>query len=73
MFQINSRYSTCARTVYGNPFTGSVKVRFKSGSKQYRFTRVSRRQILSAAIVAPISVGEWINRNCLQNHETVTV
>ena len=64
MLQINSRYSTCARTVYGNPLTGSVKVRFKSGSKQYRFTGVSRRAILSAAIIPPISVGQWINRHC---------
>jgi hypothetical protein len=64
MFTIDSKYSDCARTVYGNPFTGSVKVRFKSGSKQYAFTGVSRRAILSAVIIPPASVGQWINRHC---------
>jgi hypothetical protein len=71
MLPIDSKFSSAARTVYGNPFTGSVKVRFRSGSKQYRFTGVSRRAILSAAIVAPLSVGQWINRHCLQSHVTL--
>jgi hypothetical protein len=64
MFTIDSKFSDCARTVYGNPFTGTVKVRFRGGSKQYRFTGVSRRAILSAAIIAPLSVGQWVNRHC---------
>ena len=64
MLTIDSKYSDCARTVYANPFTGTVKVRFRGGSKEYRFTGVSRRQILSAAIIPPVSVGQWINRHC---------
>ncbi len=64
MLTIDSKFSDCARTVYANPFTGSVKVRFRGGSKQYRFTGVSRRAILSAVIIPPISVGQWINRHC---------
>jgi hypothetical protein len=64
MFAIDSKYSDAARTVYANPFTGTVKVRFKNGSKQYRFTGVSRRQILSAVIIPPASMGQWINRHC---------
>ena len=64
MLQINSKYSDCARTVYANPITGTVKVRFRSGSKEYRFTGVSRRAILGAAILPPVSVGQWVNRHC---------
>jgi hypothetical protein len=64
MFTIDSKFSGAARTVYANPFMGTVKVRFRGGSKEYRFTGVSRRQILSAIVVAPMSVGQWINRHC---------
>lgn len=64
MFKIDSKYSSAARKVTANPFTGSVRVRFTSGSKQYRFTGVSRRAIISAVIIPPISVGQWINRHC---------
>jgi hypothetical protein len=64
MLTLDSKYSTATRTVYANPFTGSVKVRFKSGSKQYRFTGVSRRAIIAAAIIPPASMGQWINRHC---------
>jgi hypothetical protein len=64
MFTIDSKFSDCARTVYGNPFTGTVKVRFRGGSKEYSFTGVSRRQILSAVIIPPASVGQWVNRHC---------
>ena len=64
MLTIDSKYSDCARTVYANPITGTVRVTFTSGSKEYRFTGVSRRAILSAVIIAPLSVGQWINRHC---------
>jgi hypothetical protein len=67
MFTIDSKYSSAARTVYANPITGTVRVRFNGGSKEYTFTGVSRRQILSAIVVPPISVGQWINRHCWAN------
>jgi hypothetical protein len=67
MFPINSDYSVCARKVTANPITGTVRVTFKSGSKEYRFTRVSRRAILSAVVIAPLSVGEWVNHHCWAN------
>ena len=64
MLPINSKYSACARKVTRNPFRGTVRVTFTSGSKEYRFTGVSRRAILGAAILPPVSVGQWVNRHC---------
>jgi hypothetical protein len=64
MLPINSKYSSAARKVTGNPIMGTVRVTFTSSSKEYRFTGVSRRQILSAVIIAPLSVGQWLNRHC---------
>jgi hypothetical protein len=64
MLPIDSKFSSAARKVIGNPITGTVRVTFTSGSKEYRFTGVSRRAILSAAIIAPLSVGQWLNRHC---------
>jgi hypothetical protein len=64
MLPIDSKFSSAARKVTANPITGTVRVTFASGSKEYRFTGVSRRAILSAAIIAPLSVGQWLNRHC---------
>jgi len=64
MLPINSKFSSAARKVIANPFTGSVKVTFTSGPKEYTFEGVSRRAILSAAIIPPASVGQWLNRHC---------
>ena len=67
-FPIDSKYSDCARKVTANPITGSVRVTFTSGPREYRFAGVSRRAILSAIAIRPVSVGQWVNRHCLQNH-----
>ena len=56
-----------------NPITGTAQVQFTSSRKTYRFAGVSRRAILSAAIIRPLSLGQWVNRHCLQNHQTVTL
>jgi len=61
---INSKFSTAARKVTGNPFTGTVRVTFVSGPTEYRFPGVSRWEILGAVILPPASVGQWINRHC---------
>jgi len=71
LLPIDSKYSSCARKVSANPFTGSVCVTFTSGPKPYRFEGVSRRAILAAVALPPISVGQWINRHCLQTHRTL--
>jgi len=64
MLPIDSKYSDCASKVIGNPFTGTLRVTFTSSPKVYRFTGVSRRAILGAAILPPLSVGQWLNRHC---------
>lgn len=66
MFALNTAYSTCADPVEVNPFTGVVSVDFLKGGP-YRFTHVSRREIVKALAVDLFtgglpSVGQWINR-----------
>lgn len=61
---IDCEFSSCARKVTGNPITGTVRVTFTSSPAEYRFTGVSRREIIEAVILRPLSVGEWINRHC---------
>jgi len=65
LLPIDCAYSSCARKVSANPITGSVFVTFTSGPKPYYFEGVSRRAILKAIALPPISVGQWINRHCL--------
>jgi hypothetical protein len=65
LLPIDCAYSSCARKVSANPITGSVCVTFTSGPKPYYFEGVSRRAILKAIALPPISVGQWINRHCL--------
>ncbi len=67
------RNSTAVHRLTVNPITGTARVTFTSSVRQYRFTGVSRRAILSAAWHSPASLGQWVNRHCLQNHQTVTV
>jgi hypothetical protein len=60
---IDSKYSSAIRRLSGNPFTGTVNVTFTSGPRQYTM-KASRRQIIAAAILPPLSVGQWVNRHC---------
>ena len=63
-FPINCNDSTSVWAMTANPITGTVRVTFTSGPAEYHFTGESRRAILSAAIIAPVSMGQWINRHC---------
>lgn len=65
--------STAVHRLSVNPFTGTARVQFTSSNRQYRFTEVSRRAILAAMIIRPVSSGQWVNRHCLQSHLSVTV
>lgn len=56
-----------------NPIMGTAQVQFTTSRRVYRFAGVSRRAMLSAAIIRPLSLGQWVNRHCLQNHQTVTL
>jgi hypothetical protein len=73
LLPIDSYGSSAVAKLSGNPIRGSVCVTFTSGPKPYRFEGVSRRAILAAAILPPLSVGQWVNRHCLQNHQTIAL
>jgi fermentation-respiration switch protein FrsA (DUF1100 family) len=74
-FPINCNNSTSVWTLRLNPITGTARVRwFKGPLAEYRHTHVSRRAILGLLWYSGnTSMGHWINRHCLQSHQTVTV
>ena len=71
LLPIDSKYSSAVKKLSANPLRGSVCVTFTSGPTPYRFEGVSRRAILKALVLPPLSVGQWVNRHCLQNHRTL--
>ena len=68
MFSLNTIGSTAASEVRGIPFTRTAKVTFANGYGPYRFTRLSRRALVKAALTEAFggqkSVGEWVNGQC---------
>ena len=67
------RNSSAVHRLTANPITGTVTVQFTTSRRQYRFTGVSRRAILAAVAHSPKSLGQWVNRHCLQNHQTIAL
>jgi hypothetical protein len=59
------RNSTAVHQLTVNPITGTARVQFTSSCVEYRFTGVSRRACLAAALHSPLSLGQWVNRHCL--------
>ena len=74
-YPINCNDSQSVWTLRLNPITGTARVRwFNSPLTEYRHTHVSRRAILSMLWYSGnVSKGEWVNRNCLQDQETVGI
>jgi hypothetical protein len=70
MFKVFTLGSFAVSRMTVNPLTGDARVRFRGGTKFYRF-KVSRRAAAWLLINPPVSVGQWVNRHCLQRHETV--
>ena len=60
---IDSQFSSAITRLSGNPFTGAVLVTFTSGPRQYTMS-ASRRVIIAALLMPPVSVGAWVNRHC---------
>ena len=73
MFKINTIGSTAINRMTVDPLKGDVRVRFRGGTKFYRFENVSRRAILSLMVWQDRSLGQWVNRHCLQDHLTYSV
>jgi hypothetical protein len=63
MLPINSKFSSAITKLSGNPFTGAIRVTFTSSPKEY-LMQAHRREILQAAILPPVSAGQWVNRHC---------
>jgi len=60
------RQSNAVQYISANPITGIAKVMFKNGSR-YTFTNVSRCSIINLILNHNISLGFWINENCLKD------
>ena len=65
MHKINTLGSDAINRMTVNPLKGSVRVRFRGGIKFYRFENVSRRAILGLMLWQDRSLGQWVNRHCL--------
>lgn len=50
--------------MHANPVTGVVRVLFNSGHS-YQFNNVSRRAIVNLLANPNMSLGFWINANCV--------
>jgi hypothetical protein len=68
MLSINTIGSDAINRMTVDPLTASVRVRFQGGTKFYRFDGISRRAILSLLLWQDRSLGQWVNRHCLQRH-----
>ena len=60
---IDSEFSSAITHLTANPFTGSVRVVFTSSDRQYTMS-ASRRAIIGALLMPPLSVGGWVNQHC---------
>ena len=65
MHKINTLGSDAINRMTVNPLKGSVRVRFRGGTKFYRFENVSRRAILGLMLWQDRSLGQWVNCHCL--------
>ena len=66
LFSIVIRSSDAVDYIAANPFTGVVRVLFNSGHS-YQFNNVSRRAIVNLLNQPNMSLGFWINENCVNS------
>ena len=64
MFTVNYRSSSAVRSIEANPISGEVIVTYKNGST-YSYERVNRLAIINLLMNDNISLGFWVNENCL--------
>ena len=64
MFTVNYRSSSAVRSISANPISGEVLVTYKNGST-YSYERVNRFAIINLLMNDNISLGFWVNDNCL--------
>jgi hypothetical protein len=72
-FPIDTVDSTAIDTLTVNPITGKVAVRFQRYPTRTPYIfKVSRRAALALTLNSDRSLGQWVNRHCLQSHRTLT-
>ena len=62
--QVSNRTSSAVRSISTDLLRGRVNVEFLNGA-YYTYTNVSRRAIANLLVQPSISLGFWVNRNCL--------
>ena len=63
-FRIANRSSDAIDTIQVSPILGVVLVEFSNGYS-YEYTNVSRRAILNLMANPNMSLGFWVNANCV--------
>lgn len=58
------RTSDAVYFMTANPLTGVVNVTF-NGGRSYKYTNVSRRAITNLLLNPNMSLGFWVNENCV--------
>ena len=69
MFTIQSRNSSAVECIHVNPITGDVNVVFTNGLR-YEYDNVSRRAIVNLMLNPNMSLGFWVNDNCVNSART---
>lgn len=66
----SERSSSAVEYISANPITGEVLVEFKSGY-DYVYSNVSRRAILNLMFNPNMSLGFWVNANCVNSERAI--
>ena len=66
---IIQRSSSAVEHIAANPITGAVDVVFTNGLR-YEYDNVSRRAIVNLLLNTNISLGFWVNANCVGSART---
>ena len=69
MFTIQSRNSSAVECIHANPITGAVDVVF-TNELRYEYDNVSRRAIVNLMLNPNMSLGFWVNDNCVNSART---
>lgn len=69
MTRIQSRTSDACTCVYVSLLKGTALVVFKNGGT-YHYSNVSRRAIANLMVNPSMSLGFWVNKNCVQSDRT---
>lgn len=68
-FNIAPRTSDAVSYLQVDPFNGVAYVTFENGY-EYEYTNVSRRAIMNLLLNPNMSLGFWVNKNCVNTKRT---